>query len=190
MGKVKQFVSKYRWWIIGVIGALVVWIMLGRGNGGGGGGDEYMVSQFGAPYVDPNAMAMTQQNTQLQFQMDSQNAILNTEMQIARLQSDNQRFKIESETSLGLAQIDANKFLGNLEATTSRALAGITSDTAKYTSDIQLKAEGIRADTANRQIDAQRYIAGQQASVAKYTARKQSQSQLMGGLFGLAGKFF
>lgn len=188
MGKIKQFITKYRWWIIGVVGALAVWLMLGRDKGGGGG-DEYMVSQFGAPYVDPNAMALTKQNTQLQFQLDAKNASLNTQYQMALLESDIQRFKIDSDLNLGLAQIDADKFLGNLEASTNKALANIGADTMKYTSDIQLKAENIKADTINRQTEASKYIAGQHASVAKYNARKQSQSQIIGGLFGLANKF-
>lgn len=188
MEKVKAFLVKHKWWVIALAVVLVVWLFMRPSNSGGGGGDLSM--QYGGFYTDPNAMALAQQSNGQQFQMDMLNAQMGNQLQMATLESENMRYKIESEKTLGLAGIDMQKFLGSLESSTSISLANIGADSNRYTADIQYKAEQLRSDTANRGIEANKYIAGRQADVAKYQAKTQRNSSYLNFAGGLINKFF
>ncbi|WWT37722.1 envelope penetration protein [Enterobacteria phage PRDamber] len=207
MEKVKAWLIKYKWWIVAAIGGVAAFLLLKNRDGGGGGGGEYMVGsgpiyqQAGSGAVD-NTMALaalqantqlSAQNAQLQAQLDASRLQLETQLNIETLAADNAHYQTQTQYQLGMAQVDLSKYLGDLQSTTSTALARMQSDTAKYQSDIQLQAENIRANTSLAEIDAQKYIVGKQADIAKYQAKTERRGQDYGfalGLLNFGSKFF
>ena len=179
--KVKGVMIKYKWWVIGAVGALAAYLLM-RGDSGGGTASDYMMQGSGPIQMSNYDPTMDLAQLSAQTALASQRQDYEGQRDLDQLGYEHSRYTTDANVQLGMAEIDMNKFLGNLQA-----------ETVKYQGDIQLQTEGIRAGVAHAEIGAQKYIVGQQASIAKYEAKTARRGQDMGfvtGLLNFGSKYF
>lgn len=184
LGKVKEFFIEYKWWIVAAIIGIFALMMI-RPKSGTSTTTEYTTSSGGQTGVAPDPtlmLAQLQAQTQLGLQAGQLQAQLNQQQIVADLT----RYQTDASTSIGMATIDANKWLGQLDSTTQLGLAGLQTDATKYVANAGVQTAQIQADVENRAIDAQKYIAGQQIKVQK---RGQEYNAIL-GVLNWGGGFF
>lgn len=196
MEKFKHFLIKYKWYVAGGAGLLIVLFLLRskRGSGSGSGviQTSYTTSDgsIGNSYTDPSLMLAQLES---QTNLAAQTADLQGQLNLAQMQYDFGRYELDSNTALGIATIDANKFISQLDANTQTAIAGLNATTQQHVANAQVQTAQIQGNVMLNEIDANKYIAGRQADIAKYQAQTARRGQEYGAIQGLlnwGGGFF
>lgn len=206
MEKIKALLLKYKYWVAGAVALLVIFYLMRQGGGGSGGGaiqTQYTTASGNTAnsYTDPSIMMaqLAGQNALAVKTLENQGAL-----DILSKQNDLIKFQTQSSETLGLATIDANKFMANLDSTTQNTVAQLGFNSAQYTANIQQQIANSNNILAGQQIDANKYIANlqantemnvvnKQASIAKYQAQTDRRGQdysFAAGLLQFAGGFF
>lgn len=183
MEKVKGFLIQYKFWIAGfIVAAYAIYAL--RGSGTASSGPTYTISDGSTSqgYSDPTLMLA---QLEAQTSLASQTADLQAQLNLAQMESDLSRYQIDSESSIGLATIDANKWLAQMDTNLQTSLAQLGSTTQMYIADANVRTAQIGADVANREIDANKYIADKQLKIQK----RGQEYQAIQGFLGWAGGF-
>lgn len=186
MGKFKELIIKYKWWLVG--GAiLLAGLYFFRGNSGGGGSGSGVVQtqyttsdgNIANSYSDPSLMLAQLES---QTSLAGQAADLQSQLNLANIQKD-----------ISLAGLEVNKWLGQLDSNTQISLGSINSMTQMHVADQATAQSQIGANVAFAEIDANKFISSKQADIAKYQAQTARRGQEYGAIQGLlnwGGSFF
>lgn len=185
MEKLKGFLIKYKWWIAGfIVAAYAIYALRGSGSASSSGGQTYTISDGSTSqgYSDPTLMLA---QLEAQTALASQSTDLQAQLNLAQMETDLSKYQIDANNSIGFATIDANKWLAQMDTNLQTSLAQIGSNTQMYIADANVRTAQIGADVANREIDANRYIADKQLKIQK----RGQEYQAIQGFLGWAGGF-
>lgn len=203
VNKIKAFVLKYKYYILGVIALFVVFKLLSN-RGSGSGSDANQPVFTGQPSLGQsapvdNSMAILQ--SQQQFQLAQQKLAFQHENDLAdkQLQARQQENALQQQINQGNIELEKTRVSNEKWALEQNAnIAKLNAEIAERNANAQLAWQSqnsqLNANLKLAEIDANKYIAGKQFEYQKYQTDKQTQiakKQINAGVItGIVGSAF